>query len=338
VRIWVDFSTAPDPLFFRPIVDRLHSREHTTWITARDFGETVSIAKQKGFDFRTVGKHGGQTVTGKAMAIFKRAWTLTRLARCEKINVAVSFNSYAQALAASMLRLPLVTFMDYEHQPANHIAFRLAKKIVVPKTFPTEALRRYGASEDRVKRYNGIKEDLYLADFKPNPSFLEDLGIPAEKVVVTMRPPATMATYHRFENPLFEEVSQYLLGQEVYIIYLPRTREQEERIISEESKNLMIPEEALDGLNLVYHSDLVISAGGTMNREAAVMGTPAYTVFKGRLGAVDQHLIDTGRMTIIKELADLNKIVLKKKECESAKHIGKPQLLDEVVDTILRAA
>lgn len=337
MNIWVDLATPPQVLFFRPIVAEMKRRGHEVLITTRDFSQTVSLADQFGFEHTVIGYHGGKSLAGKAFGILRRMVDLVAFAQGRKIDLAVSHNSYAQALTARALCLPLVTLMDYEYQPANHIAFRLARKVIVPEVFPAEALRRYGASESRVQRYAGIKEDLYLANFIPDVNFLGNLGVSPEKVIVTMRPPATMATYHHFENPLFGQVLQHLLNRpEVYVILLARVAEQAKELAEGDTTNLMIPREAVDGPNLIYHSDLVISAGGTMNREAAVMGTPVYTVYKGRLGAVDRHLIDTDQMMLIAEAADISKISLVKK-IRASRATGKPHLLNQVVDAILQA-
>jgi predicted glycosyltransferase len=338
VRIWVDLATPPQVLFFRPIVAEMERRGHQVGVTTRDFSETVSLANQFGFAHTTIGYHGGKSLIGKAIGILKRTVGLVSFAQGQGIDLTVSHNSYAQALAATALRLPFVTLMDYEHQPANHIAFRLARKVIVPEAFPDEALRRYGVPGHRVERYVGIKEDIYLADFTPDSEFLEKLGISSERIVVTLRPPATMATYHNFENPLFEKVVDYLFSSpDAYVVFLPRVAEQAESLSSRAWGRLLIPEEAVDGPNLIYHSDLVISGGGTMNREAAVLGTPVYTIFKGRMAAVDRHLIDVGRMTLIAEPEDVFKITLVKKERERTQEIPRrSHLLQEVVDAILR--
>jgi predicted glycosyltransferase len=338
MRVWVDLATPPQVLFFRPIIAEMETRGHEVVITVRDFSQTVSLATQLGYEHTTIGRHGGNSLAGKGLGILRRAMGLVAFARGKRFSLAVSHNSYAQALAAAAMRLPLVTLMDYEHQPANHIAFRLARKVIVPEPFPDEALRRYGAPERRVKRFPGVKEDIYLADFAPEPGFLEKLGIPPEKIVVTLRPPATMATYHNFENPLFEKVVDYLVSNpDVYIVFLPRVSQQADDLATRARDNIMVPREAVDGPNLIYHSDLVISGGGTMNREAAVLGTPAYTIFKGEMAAVDRYLIESGRMTLIDGPEDIANIVIEK--CEKARGqatIGGSRLLQEVVDTILQ--
>jgi predicted glycosyltransferase len=335
MKIWVDLATPPQVLFFRPIVAEMAQLGHEVTVTARDFSQTIALAEQCGLQHTVLGYHGGNSLVGKAVGIMKRAIDLTTFAKAKDFDLATSHNSYAQAIAAAMLRLPLVTLMDYEGQPANHIAFRLAQRVIVPEVFPLQALRRYGAADSRVKRFSGIKEDIYLADFVPDLGFPAKLGLSNDRVIATMRPPATMATYHRFENPLFDQLLEYCLSQpQVTVVLLPRVKEQAAELLPRHHGSLIIPDKAVDGPNLIHYSDLVISGGGTMNREAVVLGTPTFTVFKGQMGAVDQHLVDVGRLVIIAETADFRKIGFRKKSSIQGV-VGKPSLQREVTDMIL---
>jgi predicted glycosyltransferase len=241
------------------------------------------------------------------------------------LGLAVGHNSYSQVLAARALGLRAVTLMDYEHQPANHLAFRLASRVVVPESFPAEALRRFGARAGKVRRYRGIKEDVYLADFEPDPAFAGLLtrrfGIDASlDTLVVVRPPAREALYHRFENELFGELLARVLAQpHVKVVLLARTAPQREEIVARfRADNLFAPREALDGANLVVAADLVVSAGGTMNREAAALGVPAATVYAGRWAALDEQLVREGRLKRIASREDVEALrVVKKGEAHA---------------------
>jgi uncharacterized protein len=338
VHIWIDFSTAPDPLFFRPLIERFQKRGHTTWLTAREFSETTRIARACGLQFEVVGEHGGSTLTGKSIAILKRAANLARMARRERIDLALGFNSYAQAVAARIAGIPLATCMDYEYQPANHIAFRLAQRVIVPHGFDIPTLRRQGGKPEKVVFHEGLKEHVTLADFQPDqrfPQLMAELGIDQSDVLVTMRPPATQSSYHRFENALFDSVLQYLANQTgVKVLVLPRYASQADQYRELALKNLIVPEKVLDGLNLVYWSDLVVSAGGSMNREAVVLGTPAYTVFKGAMAGVDRNLIADGVLGIISEEEDIHKLPAPRKK-DGGHGLAEPATVDQVVDAVL---
>jgi predicted glycosyltransferase len=320
MKIWIDLANSPHVPFFRALAGEFTARGHELWVTARRFAQTVELAEAAGLRPSVVGGHGGGRLSGKAGNLFGRAWSLARAARGRGVDLAVGHNSYSQVLAARALGLRAVTLMDYEHQPANHLAFRLASRVVVPEAFPEEALRRFGARASKVRRYEGIKEDVYLADFVPDPGFAAQLrerfGIDLEsETLVVVRPPASEALYHRFENELFEELLTRLLSREsVRVVLLARGEAQREALTARfASPNLFAPREALDGANLVAAADLVVSAGGTMNREAAALGVPAATVYAGRWAAVDEQLVREGRLRRISTREDLESLRVEKK-------------------------
>jgi len=327
LRIWIDLANSPHVLFFAPIVADLRAMGHTVVLTARDFAQTLQLARLFGLETQLVGAHGGANPLRKIASIAGRALALRRFARRERFDLAVSHNSYAHCLAARSLGIPTVTLMDYEYQPANHLSFRLAHCVMVPATFLESALRHYGASARRTFRYPGLKEEVYLQDYRPDESFPERIracaaraGLPIapEHVLATLRPPATMAAYHHFENPLFVDVLKYLgRFEQARLLVFPRTPAQADELKPHLPANAIIPDESFDGRHLIYFSDLVVSAGGTMNREAAVLGTPVYSVFAPRLGSVDRHLLETGRLVLIQSPKDFAAIRVEKKAVRS---------------------
>lgn len=318
--IWIDLANSPHVPFFRALAGEFRAGGHEVALTAREFAQTVEMAWAAGLRPEVLGGHGGGRLAGKAGNLLGRAWALARWARGRGVGLAVSHNSYSQVLAARALGLRAVTLMDYEHQPANHLAFRLASRVVVPESFPEEALRRFGARARKVRRYGGIKEDVYLADFEPDAGFPELLmkrfGIDLSRdTLVVVRPPAREALYHRFENELFGELLARLLASpRVKLLLLARTDAQREEILSRfQTDNLFAPREALDGANLVAAADLVVSAGGTMNREAAALGVPAATVYAGRWAALDEQLVREGRLKRIGSREDVESLRIEKK-------------------------
>ncbi|HEX5706297.1 MAG TPA: DUF354 domain-containing protein, partial [Pyrinomonadaceae bacterium] len=215
MRIWIDLANSPHVPLFRALAPELRARGHETIFTARDFAQTAEMARAAGLAFEVVGARGStRALARKAGGIAGRALALARWARGRGVDLAVSHNSYAQVLAARALGIRSVTLMDYEHQPANHLAFRLASRVVVPAAFPDADLRRAGARASKVRRYDGIKEDVYLADFVPDPAFAAELrgefGLTDEDILVVARPPARDALYHRFDNALFDELLEDL--------------------------------------------------------------------------------------------------------------------------------
>lgn len=335
-RLWIDLANSPHVPFFRALIHEFERRGCEVRVTAREFAQTVELAEKAELKPVVIGGHGGRALSGKAGNLVGRSRALMRWARNQGFDLAVSHNSYSQIAAARPLGIKSVTLMDYEHQPANHLAFRLASRVIVPRAFPEEALRRFGARARKVKRYEGTKEDVYLADFAPDPRFnetLSELGVKPDDVLVVVRPPARDALYHRFENELFDELLKRLSRRaDVKSILLART-EAQRTIYSQRSANMILPHHALDGANLIAAADLVISAGGTMNREAAALGVPAATIYAGRWAAVDEELLRERRLKRIRTMEDLDALpVEKKREAKARRAL---QVRSQVADLIL---
>lgn len=317
MRIWIDLANSPHVPFFNALIRDFRERGHDVEITARDFAETVEMAQGAGLAPEVIGGHGGRELSGKAGNLIRRTRGLRQWAQRRAPLLAVSHNSYSQILAARTLGLNTVTLMDYEHQPANHLAFRFASRVIVPRAFPKDALDRYGAQARKVKRYQGTKEDVYLADFEQDPNFgatLQELGVNRDDVLVTVRPPARDALYHRFENDLFDRLLERLTAAAgVQVVLLPRNPRQRSTYGQRRGVNVIIPAHPLDGSNLIAASDLVVSAGGTMNREAAALGVPAATIYGGKWAAVDEELVREGRLSRISSQSDVDTLPIKKK-------------------------
>ena len=321
MRIWIDLANSPHVPFFNSLQKQFLARGHDLEITARDFAETVALAQQAEMSPQVIGGHGGRKVSGKASNLLSRAWGLARWARRRNFQLAVSHNSYSQILAARLLGIPSVTLMDYEHQPANHVAFRFSDKIIVPECFPAKQLKKFGAHIGKVRRYHGTKEDVYLADFQPGAfsSSLSELGITSRDILVLMRPPARNALYHRFENDLFDEMLTKVLNTpHAKVILLPRDDVQR-RDYNNRDTRLIIPESPLPGADLIAASDLIISAGGTINREAAALGVPAASIYAGEWAAVDQRLVEEGRLLRIRSAEDVQSLDVRKKPTANAR-------------------
>jgi predicted glycosyltransferase len=332
MRLWIDLANSPHVPFFKALTKRFIAQGHEIEITARELAETIPLAHAAGLSPVVVGAYGGGAVSKKAGSIASRAWALAAWARKLKFDLAISHNSYSQILAARALGVKTITMMDYEHQPANHLAFRFASRIIVPASFPAKSLRRYGARVRKVRRYHGTKEDVYLADFQPDPYFgarLCELGVKPDNVLVLMRPPAHDALYHRFQNTLFDEALMRLQGQTgVQVILLPRNEAQ--RATYSGKERVIVPAAPLDGANLIASSDLVISAGGTINREAAALGVPAASIYAGRWAAVDEELVREGRLKRISTAEDLQTLSIHKK------HKINPRRSIEVIEEVVR--
>jgi len=310
MKVWIDFANSPHPLFFAPMVRRLLREGHDVLLTARDNAQTVELARERWPDVEVI---GGQSPKGRAAKITtmgQRIAALRRWAANAYPHVALSHNSYAQIVAARTLRIPVVTAMDFERQPVNHLAFRLAKTVVLPEVLPGRELRWQGARPKKVERYPGLKEELYIGDFEPDPAILEKVGLTARpKILAIARTPPSRAIYHRFANPLFEEALRTVCSHaNATCIVLTRHPEQIAAVEALKLSNCIIPRSAIDSRSLLYAADLMIGAGGTMTREAALLGIPTWTLFAGTPPAVDRWLIGQGmlkRLNSPRQLVDL---------------------------------
>jgi uncharacterized protein len=295
VRVWLDLANSPHVLLLAPIVHRLRAEGDEVLLSARDHAQTVELARARWPDVEVIGDPSPPGVLAKGRRIVSRAAALRQFAARRGAQVAFSHGSYAQLVAAATLRIGSATMMDYEHQPANHLSFRLARRVIVPESFPATALRRCGAGAGKVIRYPGFKEELYLAGVQPDSRVLEELGLDSSAVLAVFRPPPDGALYHRVANDRFEELlSAARRTYAVETVVLPRGPDQRRRYIA--LPGVKVPDKAVDSLALLALADLTIGGGGTMTRESALLGTPTYTVFAGRLAAVDEALIRQGRL------------------------------------------
>src|SRR4051794_21739961 len=304
--------TAPaHPLVFRPVIDRLRRRGHDVTVTARDYAQTLELLRLHGIDHMAVGHHGGAARTRKVASLVSRTGALLRYARGRGFDLAVAHGSNDLALVARRLRVPALNTFDYEFATQQHnIGCRCARRVMTPDAIPPERLRRYGVRPGKLVQYPGLKEEYYLADFEPDHSALARLGADEERVVVIVRPPPDVSLYHRRANQLFPQVLAFLgSNPDVHAVVVPRTQEQREYVSALALPSLIVAPGAVDAQSLIATADLVVSAGGTMNREAVALGTPVYTTYGGRLGGVDEALIRAGRL---RPLTDPRAIELRK--------------------------
>ena len=289
MRVWVDLTNSPHVLVLRPVVAALRAQGHEVEITVRDFAQTVGLAERFGLAHTVIGRHRGEKLAAKAVGLADRSFALTRWARPRRFDLALGHGSNDVSVAARLLRIPCSTMFDYEWATVQHtVNCRLAQAVVVPDAIPVERLTRYGA-RGKLQRYAGLKEEYYLHDFEPDPAVVAELGLDRSLPIAVVRTPPVVSLYHRFENPLFAELLERLEGRQVVV--LPRVASQRAELLG---RGFVVPEAAIDAQSLIALADVVVSAGGTMNREAVALGTPVWTTFEGRLGAVDERLIADG--------------------------------------------
>jgi uncharacterized protein len=334
VKVWVDMTASAHVLVFRPLIKLLHERSDEVEITARDYAQTLQLIELHGLEATVIGRHGGRSRLGKARSLFSRLHDLRRWARERGFDLALAHGSHELTVSARRLGVPSATTHDYEFATLQHqLGMRAATRVVVPEAIPPERLERFGVRPPKLQRYPGLKEEYYLADFEPDPGVLERLQVDRDRVLVVLRPPPDVSLYHRHSNPLFPQTLDYLGAHpEVQAVVLPRTDEQRAFVRSLELPSLIVPERAVDAQSLIALSDVVVSAGGTMNREAAALGVPVYTTYGGRLGGVDEELIREGRL---KPLTDPRALELVKRTNASAGRVRRDPKI--VLDLLLTA-
>jgi uncharacterized protein len=302
LRVWIDLTNSPHVLVMRPVIDVLRARGDEVLVTARDFAQTLGLLERFQIDHTAIGHHRGGRLSAKGLGLAQRSGALTRWASGRKIDVALGHGSNDISVAAKLLRIPSATAFDYEFARVQHtINGHLATRVVLPDVIPPERVARYGMTPAKLRPYEGLKEEYYLADFEPDEAVLRELGLTRERPLAVVRTPPAVSLYHRFDAPVFTEVLHKLKGEQVVV--LPRTDEQRAELARE--GGFIVPEQAIDAQSLIAFADLVISGGGTMNREAVALGTPVWTTFEGELGAVDERLIADGRMHRLMSAGDV---------------------------------
>jgi len=343
MRVWVDCTAAAHPLVLRPIVEALERGGHEVAITTREYGQTTGILDRLGLTYEVVGRHAGAGTAAKGLAVARRSAALARWARPRRFDLGLAHGSVDIAVVGALLRVPTVQMQDYEHAGLQRkVSWRLARRVLVPDAIPLASLERAGASAAKVFRYPGLKEDYYLAGFEPSPAVLGELGLGAlgigadrsadDRVLVVVRPPPETSAYHA-ENPLYDGVLDRIAADPAAIaVLVPRTEGQRAAALSRGEPSIVVPERAIDAQSLIAYADLVVSAGGTMNREAVALGTPVYTIFSGELGAVDERLIAAG---LLRPLGDAASIELRKRS--GAPGVRTPRDPGLLVDAVLAA-
>ena len=325
MRVWVDLTNSPHVLVLRPVVDALRAQGHHVEVTARDFAQTVGLAQRFGMEVTVIGRHRGGKLAAKALGLVDRSAALARWARGRGFDLALGHGSNDVTVAARGLRIPCSTMFDYEWATVQHtVNCRLAQAVVVPDAIGLDRLARYGVTPAKHRPYAGLKEEYYLHDFEPDARVLVELGLDRDRPLAIVRTPPAVSLYHRFENPLFARVLDRLEGHQAVV--LPRVASQRAEL---EGRGWVVPVRAVDAQSLIALADVVISAGGTMNREAVALGTPVWTTFEGRLGAVDERLIAEGRLHRLERAEQL--VLEKRASAAGARTRRDPQVLVDLL-------
>lgn len=306
--IWIDLDNTPHVPFFKPIIRELKEHGHSIVLTARDAFQVCELAARSGLKCDKIGRHYGKNRLMKAWGLCWRSAQLLPTVLGSWPDLALSHGSRSQILLSNLLHIPTVMLMDYEFAETPWLL--RPRWEIVPRVLSDTDLQC--KTRNRIRAYDGIKEDVYAGEFKPDPGLVRQLGLGNGDIVVTVRPPANEAHYYNPESDLFfvEFMERLLATPGVRAVLLPRNKKQEAQIRNDRPRwfadsRVIVPKEAVDGLNLLWHSDLVVSGGGTMNREAAALGVPVYSIFRGKIGMVDRHLYQKGKLILIEKIADV---------------------------------
>ena len=312
MKVWIDMTASAHVLVFRPLIEIMQRRGDEVEITARDYAQTLQLLELHGLSAEVIGKHGGRSRVQKARRMAGRLGALNHWAKHRDFDVALAHGSHELTLTARRLGIPSSDTFDYEFATLQHqLGCRAATKVVVPDAIPPDRLTKYGVRPPKLVQYPGLKEEYYLSDFEADPALLDEFGVDRERVLVVLRPPPDVSLYHRHANPLFPMTLEHLGRLDnVHAFVIPRTEEQREYVRELALPSVILPETAVDAQTLIALADVVVSAGGTMNREAAALGVPVYTTYGGRLGGVDEQLIRDGRL---KPLTDPRALELTKR-------------------------
>jgi predicted glycosyltransferase len=326
LKIWIDITAPAHVLVFRPLIALMRERGDEVEVTARDYAGVGELLRLHGIEAEPIGRHGGGSNVGKLAAMVERLPKLRHWAKGRNFGAALAHGSHYLTMTARSLGIPSSTTFDYEFATLQHqFGCRAATFVVVPEAIPPDRLERYGVHPPKLRRYEGLKEEYYLADFEPDPRVLEQFPLDPDKILVTVRTPPAVALYHRRSNPLFPQVLTRIGEEEsVQAVVLPRTNQQRDEVRGLGFPSVLVPDHAVDAQSLIAFSDLVISAGGTINREAAALGVPVYTTFAGRLGGVDEALIQEGRL---RPLTDPRSLELVKRHGGARRVLRDPRLM-----------
>ena len=334
LKVWIDMTASAHVLVFRPLIEIMRGRGDEVQITAREYAQTLQLLELHGLEAEVIGKHGGRSRVQKARQMTHRLGALRRFAKGRGFDVALAHGSHELTITARRLGIPSSTTFDYEFATLQHqLGCRAATKVVVPEAIPPERLEPYGVKPPKLVQYPGLKEEYYLSDLEPDRSLLDRFDVDPARVLVVLRPPPDVSLYHRHSNPLFPMTLDHLGRLEnVHAFVLPRTEEQREFVRGLDLPSVILPERAVDAQSLIALADVVVSAGGTMNREAAALGVPVYTTYGGRLGGVDEELIRAGRL---KPLTDPRALDLRKRDAAGGERVRRdPHLM---LDLLLSA-
>lgn len=334
-NVWIDLDNSPHVLIFRPIIGELQARGVNVSITARDFAQTIQLLELYGISFKKIGRHGGKNKIYKILNLLHRAFQLYQYARKKTFDLALSHGSRTQLIAAKFLSIQSILMLDYEY--TEHWIFNnFSTYLLIPKHIPDLRLKQVNFNLAKIIRYNGFKEEIYLPDFKADRDFRLRLNIDKDKILIVIRPPGMVGNYHDSlsEKLFLLLLDKILLEKNAYPLVVSRTKEDRQLIYNKYNNKVKFLEKTVDGIQLIWNSDIFISGGGTMNRESALLGIPTYSIFTGRKPFLDLYLENLGKLTFIDSLDKIKLLKITKRKDEVVKSDINTNLVTEIADVL----
>jgi len=336
--IWFDLDNSPHVPLFRPIFKELDKRKIEYCITAREFAQTKELLDFWKVKHSLIGKHAGKNKLNKVVNLLHRGSKLRKYAKNKSINLGISHGSRTQLLATRSLGINSLLMFDYEYTESK-IFNNFSNYLLAPVFIPDTRLKEAGFRLNKLIRYNGFKEELYISDFQPDLNFRKSLGISETTVLVTIRPPSLVGNYHdsRSEQLLISLIDYLRRHDDIFVLIVNRT-DVEKKFLQDKIQGMdkiQFLSHPVDGLQLLYASDFVFSGGGTMNRESALLGTKTFSFFTGKKPYLDEYLRDIGRLVFIQEISEIEKIHISKSSSKEIL-IHSRNIVEEVTDIILK--
>lgn len=322
-KVWIDVTNSPHAILFNPVILELKENNIDVLVTAREYAQTTDLLKEFDIEHALIGDHKGKSKIKKIGGMFDRTWKLYWFIRKENVDASLSMSSFTAMISSAMLDIPHMTLYDYEYTIGHHISYRFSDIVLTPRGVDEKLIKKYGSTPDNTVYYDGLKEQIYInhyvSDFvklkRNTEAIKKELKVPLNRIVILFRPEATMAHYQSNVNDLSMDLIKFLNKheQKPIIIVLPRTNDQKNEYENLKLKNVIVPSKTYNGIELISLSDLIIGAGGTINREAAALNIPVYSIFQGgKLATIDKKLIEREEMVYIQSKRDFEKIIIEK--------------------------
>jgi len=287
MRIWIDIKNTHEPLFFKSIISVFD--DHDFIFTARDYIEVTKLLDKYNYDYIKIGRHHGKKLIMKLYGLLSREFEL--LLRTHKFDVSLSHGSAHAVHVAFMKHKKSIHIYDNDLPTlSSRLALPFLNYLIIPESIDPYKFKRF-SKKVKIFTFDGIKEDIYIADYEPDPDFLKEFPF---KNFIGVRPEALKAEYvPKDAKSIVPDLLQELDKSGINILYLPRY--EEDKAWAKSCENIYVPPEPLNGLDVCYYSQAVLTGSGTFAREAATMGTPAVSFYPGKeLLSVDRDMISKG--------------------------------------------